>query len=97
MAKYEDHSKEFINDLEGHVLRPKMRLIGIAGKERAIALCFRKSGNLARSIDYKQIDDITVIITDGVKYGLKIELEYHPFLRRALRNGKPVFQRIMGQ
>ena len=95
--KYEDHSKKFIDNLEKNVLKRKMRLIGIAIKDRAKAFCFVKSGNLRRSIDYEQIDNTTVNIADGVKYGLKIELEYHPFLRPALRNSKALMQRIMGQ
>lgn len=95
--KYEDHSKNFINDLENKVLKKKMRLILIAVKDRSMAFCFVKSGNMRRSIGYKQIDNVSGIVAIGVAYGLKIELEYHPCLRPALRNSKALLQRIMGQ
>ena len=95
--KYEDHSAKFLQDFEQKVLRPKMRLMAIATKERAVAFCFVKTGNLRRSIGWDQVDNKTVVVSDGVKYGLKIELEYHPFLRPAIRNSRAIYKRIMAQ
>jgi len=95
--KYEDHSAKFLQDFEQKVLRVKVRLMLIATLERAVAFCFVKSGNLKRSLGYEQIDNTSGIVSDGVKYGYKIETEYHPFLRPAVRNSRAIYKRIMAQ